>query len=133
MAHRYGIHGDYLKDGKLDLPELLEMPSGDDWAWTRDFIRHRRWQEAVTYRDTAPHECTGRKWVPDEAGNVDFEQFVALIRRFGHADFYYRIRHLYWVVDEFKYWTMGWPVDETTVINRARVDAAEPWKDRSGP
>ena len=34
-----------------------------------------------------------------------------------------------WAIDEFKYWTMGWPVAETTVINRARVDAPEPWKE----
>jgi len=44
MAHRYGVHGDYLKDGKLDLPELLEVPSADDWEWVRDFIQRRRWQ-----------------------------------------------------------------------------------------
>ena len=43
---RHGVHGDYLKDGKLDLPELLEVPSADDWEWARDFIRRRRWQEA---------------------------------------------------------------------------------------
>ena len=133
MTHRYGVHGDYLKDGKLDLPELLETPSAQDWAWARDFIRRHRWQEAVTYRETAPHEYTVRKWLPDEGGSDDFDQFVTLIRRFGYADFYYQVRHLYWAVDEFKYWTMGWPVSETTVINRARVDAAEPWKDQSGP
>ncbi len=34
-----------------------------------------------------------------------------------------------WAIDELKYWTMGWPVKETTVINRARVDAPEPWKE----
>ncbi len=56
MAHRCGVHGDYLKDGKLDLPELLEVPSADDWEWARDFIQRRRWQQAVTYRETAPHE-----------------------------------------------------------------------------
>ncbi len=50
------------------------------------------------------------------------------IRRFGYADFYFRVRHLYWAIDEWKYWTMGWPVAETVVINRARVDAPEPWK-----
>ncbi len=133
MGHRYGVHGDYLKDGKLDLPELLETPSTEDWALARDFIRRRRWQEAVTYRETAPHEYTVRKWLPDGGGSDDFDQFVTLIRRFGYADFYYQIRHLYWAVDEFKYWTMGWPVSETTVINRARVDAAEPWRDWSGP
>ena len=133
MGHRYGVHGDYLKDGKLDLPELLETPSTEDWAWARDFIRRRKWQEAVTYRETAPHEYTVRKWLPDEGGSADFDRFVSLIRRFGYADFYYQIRHLYWAVDEFKYWTMGWPVSETTVINRSRVDAVEPWRDQSGP
>ncbi len=56
MAHCYGIHGDYLKNGKLDLPEVLEAPSSDDWVRTRDFIRRRRWQEAFTYRETAPHD-----------------------------------------------------------------------------
>lgn len=61
MAHRYGVHGDYLKDGKLDLPELLEVPSADDWEWVRDFIQRRRWQQAVTYRETAPHEYTVRE------------------------------------------------------------------------
>ena len=42
---------------------------------------------------------------------------------------YYRVRHIYWAIDEHKYWTMGWPVEKTTVINRARVDAPEPWKE----
>jgi len=133
MAHRYGLHGDYLKDGKLDLPELLEVPSADAWEWARDFIRRRRWQEAVTFRKTAPHEYTVRMWMPDESDNTDFDRFVTLIRRFGYADFYYQVRHLYWAVDGFKYWTMGWPVPETVVVNRARVDAAEPWRERSGP
>ncbi len=71
--------------------------------------------------------------MPDGRGSADFDSFVILIRRFGYADFYYQIRHLYWAVDAFKYWTMGWPVSETVVINRARVDAVEPWKNQSGP
>jgi hypothetical protein len=45
-----------------------------------------------------------------------------------HADFFYTVRHIYWAVDGFKYWTMGWPIAETVVINRARVNASEPWK-----
>ena len=117
-----------LHEGKLDLPELLEVPTAEEWAWARDFIERRRWQEAVTYRETAPHEYTIRQWVSGEDGNRDFERFVTSVRRFGYADFYYKIRHIYWAVDEFKYWTMGWPVGETVVINRARVHAAEPWK-----
>lgn len=122
------MHGDPLADGKLDLPELREAPSADDLAFTRAFIADRLWREATTYRNTAPHEYTVREWRPDTKGQSDFDAFVTAIRRFGYADFYYRVRHIYWAVDEWKYWTMGWPVAETVVINRARVDAPEPWK-----
>ncbi len=124
----YGVNGDPLHEGKLDLPERLETATPNEWARAREFAMRRRWQEAVTYRGTAPREYTVRGWECGSQANEDFDQFVAVIRRFGYADFYYRIRHLYWALDEFKYWTMGWPVEETTVINRARLDAPEPWK-----
>jgi hypothetical protein len=88
----------------------------------------RRWREAISYQKTAPHEYTVREWEVGEQANQDFDQFTISIRRFGYADYFYRVRHIYWVIDEFKYWTMGWPVAETTVINRARVDAPEPWR-----
>lgn len=123
-----GANGDVLQEGKLDLPELRETPTADEYDVARRFISGRRWQDAVTYRDTAPHEYTVRSWRPAALDQRDFEQFAAMIRRFGYADFYYRLRHLYWVIDDQKYWTMGWPLDVTTVINRARVDALEPWR-----
>ncbi len=125
---RRGVNGDPLPDGKLDLAELLEPPSPEEWARSREFVASRRWQEAVTYRKTAPHEYTVRAWRADVQGNRDFDQFVVFIRRFGYADFFYQVRHIYWAIDDFKYWTMGWPVEETTVINRARLDAPEPWR-----
>ena len=126
---RRGVNGDPLREGKLDLPELLEVPTREDWVWARDFIARRRWREAVTYHEAAPHEYTIRDWKHGEQVNHDFDRFTTFIRRFGYADFFYRVRHLYWPIDEFKYWTMGWPVEKTTVINRARVDAPEPWKE----
>ncbi len=125
---RYGLNGDPLPEGKLDLPELLEAPTPEESEWAREFVARRRWREAVTYRETAPHEYTVRDWRKGERANRDFGRFTTFIRRFGYADFFYRARHIYWVIDEFKYWTMGWPVEETVVINRARVDAPEPWK-----
>jgi hypothetical protein len=122
----HGVHGDPLPEGKLDLPELLEIPSPGAWAWARIFVARRQWREASTYRKTAPHEYTVRSWEGGGRSNLDFDQFTVLIRRFGYADLFHDLRHLYWVVDEFKYWTMGWPVEQTTVINRARVNASEP-------
>lgn len=125
----YGVNGDPLHEGKLDLPELREQPTAEECEWARDFIRRRRWQEAKTYRETAPHEYTVRDWQRGENANAEFDQFVALLRRCGYADLYYDFRLIYWAVDEFKYWTMGWPVAETTVINRVPLGAPEPWKD----
>ena len=125
----YGVNGDPLHEGKLDLPELLEVPTPDEGTWARNFIARRKWREAVTYRETAPHEYTLRKSEVGERANQDFDQFALYIRKFGYADFYYRIRHIYWAVDAFKYWTMGWPIDQTILINRARVGAPEPLKE----
>jgi hypothetical protein len=125
---RFGVHGDPLPPGKLDLPELREVPTEADLAWARAFIAARSWREAGTYRDTAPHEYVVRKWESDEQGQSDFDRFITCIRRFGYADFYYTTRHIYLAIDDHKYWTMGWPVEETVVINRARVDAPESWK-----
>jgi hypothetical protein len=128
MSTRYGIHGDPLPPGKLDLPELREMPTEEDLLSARAFIAVRSWREAVTYRETAPHEYVVRKWEVGAEGQAAFDRFVIHIRRFGFADFYYRVRHIYWAVDDYKYWTMGWPVAETVVINRAPVNGPEPWK-----
>lgn len=128
VSVRKGVHGDPLAPGKLDLPELREAPTQEELAWARDFIDMRSWREAVTYRDTAPHEYVVRKWESDDQGQAEFDRFVVLIRRFGYADFYYRVRHIYWAIGDHKYWTMGWPVEETVVINRARVHAPEPWR-----
>jgi hypothetical protein len=125
----FGVNGDPLSEGKLDLSELREEPTPEEWEWAWDFIAQRSWREAVTYRKTAPHEYVVRKWETDEQGGLDFDRFITLIRRLGFADYYYKVRHIYWALDDFKYWTMGWPVDETIIINRARVDAPEPWKE----
>ena len=125
----YGVNGDPLHEGKLDLPELLEVPTPDEGTRSTDFLASPPRGEAVTYRETAPHEYTLRKSEVGERANQDFDQFAIYIRRFGYADFYYRIKHIYWAVDAFKYWTMGWPIDQTILINRARVDAPEPWKE----
>jgi len=122
----YGANGDPLREGKLDLPELLEAPAPEEWAWAKEFIARRKWRDAITYRKTAPHEYTVREWEVGEQANRDFDQFTVFIRRFGYADYFYSVRHPYWVVDSFRYWTMGWPVAETTVINRARVDVPQP-------
>jgi hypothetical protein len=51
----------------------------------------------------------------DEAG---FERAVGVIRSLGEARAFYGSTHVHLGVGQDKYWTMGHPVAETTVINR---------------
>ena len=46
---------------------------------------------------TARRRLTNTPFVPGVGGraNPDFDRFTTYIRRFGYADFFYRIRHLY--------------------------------------
>jgi hypothetical protein len=92
----------------------------------RRYIAAVRWQFAHTM-PRWPHEYTVRRWREDL--HESFAAFVELIRREG-ADKPWpkdaavpRHRNTYLEIDGWQYWTMGAPVEETTVINRARVDS----------
>lgn len=93
-----------------------------DWSdvqrveWLRSFIDCRRWREG---KADPSHEYTVREWLP--AGTKEFEHVVEVIRQFGvPAQYEWRI-YVYLHIDGMKYWTMGEPVSETTVLNRAEA------------
>jgi len=94
----------------------------------RAYIAEVRWQFAKTMPQW-PHEYTVRKWRPDR--ERDFVEFVLLIRRAGTVKPWPRdakvprYRLMYLELDGWEYWTMGAPVRETTVINRAVLTSAE--------
>ena len=98
----------------------------------RAHIAKVRWQFAKTMPQW-PHEYTVRAWRPDL--EQEFFEFVALIRRDGVVKPWPRDavvpRHrlTYLELDGSEYWTMGEPIPETTVINRAlltRGDKLQP-------
>jgi hypothetical protein len=64
-----------------------------------------------------PHEYTVR----GETADRDFDWFVLYIRQHGYRARYGGRLYIYLEVDHWRYWTMGEPVAETTVINRASV------------
>lgn len=95
-----------------------------DVTQARTYIAQVYWRFAKTMPQW-PHEYTVRHWRPDL--EAEFFAFVELIRRDGvvkpwpkHAQ-HPRYRHSYLHIDGWQYWTMGAPVHETTVINRAAV------------
>jgi hypothetical protein len=101
------------------------------------YILKARWQFARTMPQW-PHEYTVRHWREDLTG--DFLAFVELIRRDGVVKPWPRDAvkpryHLtYLEIDGWDYWTMGEPVAETALINRARVTSeSEIQWDRTTP
>jgi len=88
----------------------------------RGYIENVRWQFAKTYANTWPHEYTVRDWRPDIGG--EFTWAAQYIRDQGMPEPFFKKIHIYLSFDGWKYWTMGNPIDETTVINRAAVKIA---------
>ena len=87
-----------------------------------EFIKTSSWCFAKTMPQW-PHEYVVRTWRPEKQSA--FERFVLLIRDQGYdAPFLDDAIYRYLEIDGWKYWTMGGALDETTLINRAKVEAA---------
>lgn len=63
-----------------------------------------------------PHSYTRRREWSDEKQFVDV---VVFIREHGVPEKFFSKTFIYLYIDGFKYWTMGSPLDETILINRA--------------
>jgi len=89
----------------------------------RAFIAANQWTYAKTYPQ-CPHYYVV---VESASSSFDCLRFVAQIRRTGYAHKFYHATMKYLDVDEWYYWSMGWPIDgrpgmdddATTVLNRA--------------
>ena len=83
----------------------------------RSFIAAVRWQFAKTMPQW-PHEYTVREWQPDDG---PFVAFVLYIREHGYPGVFKGKPRTYCAIDGWTYWTMGAPLGQTIIINRARV------------
>ena len=84
---------------------------------TRAFIAAHRWQ---TSKDGS-HQYTVIDW-PD-CDRAAFLAVAAWIREEGAGGYFERFgghRYRYMDIDGMQYWTMGWPLDNTQVLNRAK-------------
>jgi hypothetical protein len=84
----------------------------------RAFIAAHHWKFATTFAKTAPHWYTLEK---NCRTSVEFYRAVATIRRVGYGMRYYSAAMIYLDVDQWYYWTCGYPVEDTELINRAEI------------
>ena len=90
---------------KRDLERIAELLEAQEWIFAKTMPENPHW---YTLR---------RKWARDR----DFARVVRLIRKYGVAERYppgSKNRYTVMVLGGFKYWTMGWPVEKTILINR---------------
>jgi hypothetical protein len=80
------------------------------------FANKSRWQFAKTM-PTNPHFYSLRKW----CDSTEFEDVVRFIRDKGFKVTFKRWPYIVYDADGWRYWTMGEPVPEVTLINRRIV------------
>ena len=87
---------------------------------SKEFIEKNKWHFAKTMPEN-PHEYCLRR----EADETEFEECVKLIRKEGYQELYEGKNYICYNMGDYKYWTMGYPIEETTLINRARLPENE--------
>jgi len=80
----------------------------------RSFIDDQDWIFAKTYAKTWPHEYIVR----DQVDETLFVALVEHIRANGYVGKFYKMDITYFDEDGIVYWTMGDPIEATTIINR---------------
>lgn len=86
--------------------------------WAVNYISNCFWKPS---KQSASHAYTVKEWRP--ANEAEFVKFVELIRSYGHPENFYSKTYIYLHIDGLKYWTMGSPISETIIINRAPSSA----------
>lgn len=84
----------------------------------RACIRAQRWIFAKTMPQ-CPHWYALRK---EARSDQEFCRFIKQIRMFGYDERWHHHRHRYLDVDGWKYWTMGYQIESTILINRAKIE-----------
>ena len=66
-----------------------------------------------------PHQyCLRKNWT----GEISFEEVVDAMRNYGYVEWFYGKPYMMYNIENFKYWTMGFPIEVTILINRTTIE-----------
>ena len=114
---------EFTGDWEKTVAYLSDMMKGVKTTMTLDeakeYIKSVRWQYAKTYV-TAPHEYTVLDWKPETKEQmIDFANFILAN---GYKEQFYSKTFTVLQIDEYKYWSMDFPTENTDLINRTFID-----------
>ena len=94
----------------------------------RGFINKTQWTFAKNYAATWPHHYIVRERVDENL----FLKMVKHIRCFGYEGRFYKKKITYFEEDGYVFWTMGEPIEETTIINRCIKESTYEYRLKAG-
>jgi hypothetical protein len=100
-----------------------------DTAFLERFIETQKWRFASTM-PKCPHWYVVRGKGPIEE---EFVKFVHHVRSFGYDDRWYKTTNRYLDLNGFRYWTMGFVMSATKIINRCKLGTRAPHPFRETP
>lgn len=86
----------------------------------KKFVLEQKWTFAKTFADTWPHEYLVREKVDENF----FVKMVMHIREHGYVGKFYSRAITYFDDGGLVYWTMGNPIERTTIINRCKKESS---------
>ena len=104
------------------MSEIVRLPAN-----LLEFVNTEEWTFAKTMPEW-PHEYLVR----DRVDATLFKTLVRHIRRHGFEARFYDRTLTYFAQDGLLYWTMGAPVEQTTIINRCQEEESYENRLRSG-
>jgi len=105
------------------MPDSVPLPGS-----LRSFVNSCDWTFAKTYAKTWPHEYIVR----DRVDEGLFVSLVRHIREHGYRGWFYRKPITYFDEYGMVYWTMGAPIEETTVVNRSTKEQSYEYRLKHG-
>jgi len=68
--------------------------------------------------DENPHQyCLRKQW----KGEASFAEICEIIRNYGYVEWFWEKPYMMFNIDEFKYWSMGFDIEVTMLINRTMI------------
>jgi hypothetical protein len=97
------------------LPENRDI-SSELFKTVKQALEIQEYRTAKSERN--PHQyCLREFW----KGDASFIQIAEIIRMYGYVEWFWKKPYMMLNIGEYQYWSMGWPLEVTVLINRAKI------------